>query len=301
MTGRRGLWFRKAIHVLRGRTKMSVTESPPAKSAQTKLLELVDREPRLVYVANFGNLGDALIACATYRFLDRHGLKYDIVRSVDDVEGACVLIAGGGNLIEGKYTDLSAFLKRCAARNRVVVLPHSIVGNANLFRSLQDRVHIFARELTTYRFLTNIGIPQERVFLADDMAFGLTDELRGAGQASNRAVLICLREDVESALPFKHPKSNFDVSKLIIHHWDDPVVAHHATQILLKIVADYEMIVTDRLHVAIAGALQGRQVKMLPNGYHKNRSVFELSMRHFQNVAFVDFDEVRGLCHPKAS
>jgi exopolysaccharide biosynthesis predicted pyruvyltransferase EpsI len=280
---------------------MFMAESSPKKCRQTKLLELVKREPRLVYVANLGNLGDALIARATYQFLGRHGLKYQIVRSTDDVKDACVLIAGGGNLIEGKYTDLSAFLQRCGASNRIIILPHSIMGNADLFRSVADRAHIFAREVATYRFLTSIGVPHERVFLADDMAFALTDELRNAEPMSKRAILMCLREDVESTLPFGYPKSNFDVSKLMIHHWDDPVVAHHASEILLKIVADHEMIVTDRLHVAIAGAVLGRQVKLLPNSYYKNRGVFELSMQDFHNVAFVNFDAIRDLCDPDAS
>jgi len=266
-----------------------------------KLLELVDGEPQLVYVANFGNLGDALIAHATYEFLARHGLKYHVARSTDDVEDACVLVAGGGNLIEGRYTDLSAFLQRCGARNRIILLPHSIVGNADLFRSIVGRAHIFAREAMTYRFLSDIGVPQERVFLADDMAFSLSDELRGAKPTTKRGVLLCLREDVESARPFNCPKSNFDVSKLIIHHWDDPVVAHHASQILLKIVGDYEIVVTDRLHVAIAGALLGCQVKLLPNNYYKNRGVFELSMRGFPNVSFIDFNEIRDLWHPDGS
>lgn len=281
--------------------RLSMTESLPRKCSHTTLLELVQGEPRIVYVANPGNLGDALIGHATFRFLNQYGLRYHSMRPTEDVEGACVLVGGGGNLIEGRYTDLSAFLQRCGAMNRIILLPHSIVGNADLFRSIVDRAHIFAREAMTYRFLTDIGVPHERVFLADDMAFSLTDELHGAKPTSKRGVLLCLREDVESARPFNCPKSNFDVSKLIIHHWDDPVVAHHASQILLKIVGDYEIVVTDRLHVAIAGALLGCQVKLLPNNYYKNRGVFELSMRGFPNVSFIDFNEIRDLCHPDGS
>src|SRR5262245_40407977 len=177
-----------------------MAESSSEKCNHAKLLELVRGEPRIVYVVNPGNLGDALIAHATFRFLNRYGLRYSSMRPTEDVEDACVLVGGGGNLIEGKYTDLSAFLERCGARNRLILLPHSIVGNADLFRSIGSRAHIFAREAMTYRFLTDVGVPQERVFLADDMAFTLTDDLHGAAPVSNGAVLLCFREDVESAL-----------------------------------------------------------------------------------------------------
>jgi hypothetical protein len=37
----------------------------------------------------------------------------------------------------------------------------------------------------------------------------------------------------------------------------------------------FEHIVTDRLHFAIAGLMTGRDVSLLPNGYHKNRSMYE--------------------------
>jgi exopolysaccharide biosynthesis predicted pyruvyltransferase EpsI len=50
----------------------------------------------------------------------------------------------------------------------------------------------------------------------------------------------------------------------------------------------FEEIRTDRLHVAIAGAVLGKSVKFHPNNYFKCRAVFEYSMAHrFSTVEWV--------------
>lgn len=44
---------------------------------------------------------------------------------------------------------------------------------------------------------------------------------------------------------------------------------------------------TDRLHVAIAGALLGKSVELHANSYFKNRAVYQFSLRSFPSVRFV--------------
>jgi exopolysaccharide biosynthesis predicted pyruvyltransferase EpsI len=47
----------------------------------------------------------------------------------------------------------------------------------------------------------------------------------------------------------------------------------------LRFIARYDRVVTDRLHVAIGGALLGRDVTLAANRYFKNRAVYEHSLR----------------------
>jgi exopolysaccharide biosynthesis predicted pyruvyltransferase EpsI len=43
----------------------------------------------------------------------------------------------------------------------------------------------------------------------------------------------------------------------------------------MALAARYRRIITDRLHCAIAGLHAGREVTLLPNNTHKNRSMHE--------------------------
>jgi exopolysaccharide biosynthesis predicted pyruvyltransferase EpsI len=261
-----------------------------AAFSHTAILDAIWGEKRIVFVPNVGNLGDALIAHSTYHLLNRRGLVYEIAKVTDDVRGACVLIGGGGNLIEGRYDDLGTFMRRCGRHNRIVVLPHTVVGNVELFQSLSGSSEVFARERTTYDFLVEIGLPSGRVHLAHDMAFSLDGELTPPARSTAGSVLICLRRDAESALVGLPPSGNLDVSSLMLHDWADPKLAQMAAEIFLTIVGRYESIITDRLHVAIAGHLLRRRVTLVANCYFKNRAVYEFSLAQSGFVTFVDIE-----------
>jgi exopolysaccharide biosynthesis predicted pyruvyltransferase EpsI len=241
-----------------------------------------------VFVPNVGNLGDALIAHSTYSFFGVHNVEFTIARLTDDVKGACVLVGGGGNLIEGYYNDLSGFLARSGRHNRIIILPHTIVGNAELWHSMKGRLEIFARERETLGFLTRIGIPAHKIYLADDMAFWLDGRLPPLGVPQEATTLVCLRGDSESRHLVHPPSHNFDVSALMFNDWADEDVTGHAARMFLTLIARYTHIVTDRLHVAIAGYLMGRTVTLLPNSYYKNRAVYASSMGQASHVRFVD-------------
>ena len=258
------------------------------KTDISSLTDLLSGEKRLVFVPNVGNLGDALIAHATYSFFRENGIDFTVAQVTEDIRGACVLIGGGGNLIEGRYNDMSNFLKRCGTHNRTVVLPHTIVGNIDLWHSLQSNVYVFARERHTQRFLTSIGLDKQ-VCVSDDMAFCLAGRLSVASPRAGTS-LICLRRDSESGMKTKPPEGNLDVSGLMLHDWADALVAKCASEMFLAIVGEYERILTDRLHVAIAGYLLGREVRLLPNAYFKNRAVYESSLAHAPNVQFLDIE-----------
>ncbi|MCK4438582.1 polysaccharide pyruvyl transferase family protein, partial [Candidatus Bathyarchaeota archaeon] len=51
-------------------------------------------------------------------------------------------------------------------------------------------------------------------------------------------------------------------------------------------VANAETVYTDRLHVAILSSILGKDVTLFGNIYHKNRGVWEISLR--DSVRFVE-------------
>ena len=98
--------------------------------------------------------------------------------------------------------------------------------------------------------------------------------------------LICFREDKESLVP------RF-VKDIIIKFAWNPVVydisikAKSFSQ-FLNLVANANVIYTDRLHVAILGYIFGKKVFLFPNKYWKNKGVYEYSLNKCQNIFFID-------------
>jgi hypothetical protein len=87
------------------------------------------------------------------------------------------------------------------------------------------------------------------------------------------------RTDAESARDGRLPPGNQDISTRGDHRSDIyPFLAE---------IARSAVIHTDRLHVAIAACLLGREVHLYPGAYFKNRAVFHSSIQgYYDNVIF---------------
>lgn len=83
--------------------------------------------------------------------------------------------------------------------------------------------------------------------------------------------LIALRRDKERSHESVSPDRNWDLSLL-----GD---ATHSHKGLLDLICRFPSIYTDRLHIAIAGAVLGLEVHLLDGNYGKNAEVFDLSLR----------------------
>ena len=93
-----------------------------------------------------------------------------------------------------------------------------------------------------------------------------------------------MRVDRESAGKYK---TDLDVSDITYGmHYDKRDWIDFCTGLMLAVVNRADVVVTDRLHVAIAGLLTGKEVYMLDNTYGKLSAVYEHSMKQFTNVHF---------------
>lgn len=246
----------------------------------------------IVYCPNPGNAGDAIIAYATFKLFEKLGIHIKIINYADQIENQIIFYAGGGNLVECKYKDTFHFIKNNHAQNReIVLLPHTVHGYDDLLLSTEN-LTIFCREKVSYEYLSFIGFPGERLFLAHDMAFSLGDVDFEQYKNKGKGIANCFRTDQESSKSFDIPDNNVDISLIWVgDFWHRPKFAKNVTHNLASYLSDFNTVKTDRLHIAILAAMMGKQVIMYPNNYYKNKAVFNYSIKErWKNVSFIEFE-----------
>ena len=226
-----------------------------------------------------GNYGDSLIWHGTQVLLARAGVQYETIENHNPPTSEVLLIDGGGNLNDS-YHDVERYLTKYGTGiGHVVILPHSITG-VRAFSCLSRHcpsATIFCRERATFESV-RMTLPFADVRLAHDCSFAVDVTCWIDAPVTNCGPLFAFRQDAES-LYFDLPRSNRDISR--------EGYAMASLSSLMEAISSYEQIHTDRLHLAIAGALLNREVFLYPNSYFKNRAVFEHSLSHYAGVNFV--------------
>lgn len=281
----------------------------------TYLSEL--RGKRLFYRPNPGNAGDAMIAAATISIFRRLGLTFELIgERVPDLRGQ-IIIHGGGGGFYNQNPVVADFIRHHAPNaKRFILLPQTIVGNEQLLEGLGTHVHLLCRERVSYDFLQILRL-KAGVFLFEDVAFQLPvrDWMQSQSALSlflrspsrcfkgwrhfratlkklpDRHILYALRGDSEAGRPeMIHPLANVDISRAFALGCRKEAFINASAWFFLKFVDQFDQVVTDRLHVSIAGALLGKIVTLHPNRYFKNRAVYEHSLNgHFPNVRWQDW------------
>lgn len=242
----------------------------PAPRAQHRLLgpeAFADvmaplRGKEVGYVRPEGNVGDRLIEVAMVQLFAEYGVRWRRWRPnvPGDSDGLDVLAFGGGGNMGTRYRGNHELRTRALASGLpVVVLPQS-------FTSAEDRAFsaVFVRERASLAFRPD-GT------LAPDLALGLSTVPPGRPR---RDLGIFLRRDQERI-----------GRKSIIPR--DPVRWHRDPLEYLALAGRFRRIITDRLHLAIAGMHAGREVTLVANDYHKNRSMHETWLQS-PGCAFAD-------------
>lgn len=207
---------------------------------------------RVGVVDGHGNVGDQLIYLATRQLLDTFGVDW-ITQTPDDCDRVDkLLLFGGGNL--GSRYERELEIRRRTVENAVrrgvplIVLPQSLMSpEPGPF----ERVYVRERE--------SLKLCPEGV-LAPELALGYDYEPSSADPSE--AVGFFLRQDGE-----RHVRT--------LPGTQDPARLCPTPADYLALAGRYAHIVTDRLHFAICGLLNRRRVTLLPNSYHKNRSIWE--------------------------
>jgi exopolysaccharide biosynthesis predicted pyruvyltransferase EpsI len=245
---------------------------------------------RVHFFPKSGNAGDGFIAHATYELFKTQGIEFTTHRQTDSVEGQTVLIGGGGNLVEGRYNDVADLIRRHAKNNKIILLPHTIVGFADVLSETHRNLTVFCREPVSYRMALLNGASTANTHLSHDVTFFLDDDYFSRFSVKESGTLKALRTDGEATGQVQVSEDNVDMSLSWNGDlWTSPDFCSHVTDSMAAFVAPFETVQTDRLHVSILSAFLQKNVFLLPNAYYKNRAIFEHSLQpRFPKVQFVN-------------
>jgi exopolysaccharide biosynthesis predicted pyruvyltransferase EpsI len=200
---------------------------------------------RIGYVRPSGNVGDGLIEWATVQLFDVFSVDWRLVDPRADCDVDEIVFGGGGNM-GTMYPENWRLRGACLQLGiPVTIFPQS-------YHSPEPRpfARVYARETASLRL-------EPRASLAPDLALGL-DYTAQAGRKF--ACGVFLRRDRERALSRRW--------------WTaDPVKRCRSPRDYVELAARFEDLITDRLHFAICGLIAGCRTTLLPNSYHKNRSM----------------------------
>ncbi len=283
------------------------------------LCDFAARADDICYVPNLGNAGDALIASGTRQLFDAIGLRARAVSAARLAKGASAIYPGGGNLIPD-YPDCARFLRQCISVDvkEAVVLPHTIRGHADLLRQLDERFTLFCRDHESLEWCKANARGAKSIF-ADDLALRLdirAQQQRCEGllpllelglrtaQSGRLFQYLRWRRYVQSIQPVngtltvfradsvansRHPGNrHLDIPDYYISAYTHRGEAEFVSRDLLDTVARADVIVTNRLHVGMAGVLLHKRVHLYDNSYGKIHDVYRSSLKSCDLVSFDD-------------
>ena len=246
------------------------------KDAYTQLASLIKRHAGakpVYYIPAPGNWGDALIREGTLKFFKDIGLNYQErqrVRRVLDMPPGMVVYGGSGAWCE--LWDNSSDVAELAGKFNVLVLPSTYQCKYDM-----SNVTFVRRD----KFESAVAMPN--ALFCHDMAFYL-DHLKGT---KGKGIGFFFRRDRESAQRLTIPACNNDLNAKGCHTT--------CPGAFVAAVDEFSIVHTDRLHVAIAACLLGKELHLYPGSYFKNRAVFNSSMKgRFPNVHFHEDFKIGG-------
>jgi exopolysaccharide biosynthesis predicted pyruvyltransferase EpsI len=202
---------------------------------------------RIGFVAPLGNVGDGLIRLGTFQLLDEFGIRWQVVNPENCPDVDELVFGGGGNMG-------ALYRNNWELRGRILKLGIPVTILPQSFNSREDRPYrkVYVRERSSLGYC-------ERAELAPDLALGLSYVTR---TAARQCLGVFVRNDRERVV--QRPWRSCDPAKIC-----------RTPEQYLELAAQYEHIVTDRLHFAISSLIVGRKTTLLPNSYHKNSSMYE--------------------------
>lgn len=236
-----------------------------------------------VYVPNPGHLGDALIAYATLNLFDTLGLTYELGRVGKKYSNQDIIYGGGGNFV-GLYKACESFLLNNYKDNQILVLPHTVHNVDAALKKLNENVTIVCRELTSYEYVQKTARHPQNILLHRDMAFLATYPQHAPDYTYH---LNCFRAGPEKTA-ITIPNDNIDFTgTCTFPSWSfskEGIVK--AATIMLNFLRPFATVATNRLHVAIAATLMGKEVTLYNNSYYKNKAIYNYSLKTYPNVKF---------------
>lgn len=294
------------------------------------IAEKLEELGKFYFLPNSGNIGDCLIAASEFQYFEAKNFNYQVYRNTSPwlYQKPFNFVYGGGgiwvDLYRNSYKKLfdifeSPYLRKC------IILPSSFYNCPDAIEKLDERFTVFCREEKSYKYCLSLN-NRAKFYLADDMAVGADlgifandfydrdslQELKNQDlyklfriykriykRASDMLASIgdykvgyFLRNDDE-AICTGHEIHGLDLSSLSCKQWNNAGLDFLVTKIFLSTIDKFDIVVTDRLHIAIAAVKLGKKVLALDNSYGKISAVYSYSLKHqFDNIKLVRFEDL---------
>lgn len=233
------------------------------------------------YLPNPGNWGDSLIRHGAEKFFRDKGIEVQMLdsREAPSSRQSLMALPAGGTVIYGGGGGWCA--NWAQGPNRVRLLHHKckviVLPSSYETRYAFDNTVFFSRD----RFESLDNMPQAQ--FCHDMAFYIGDEFCTADPGEGTGHFFRTDSETQPGRP-PAPAGNNDLSCKGNHH--TPVEG------FFKAINRFAVVKTDRLHVAIAACLLGKEVHLYPGAYFKSHAIYRSSIEgRFDRVHFhPDFD-----------
>ena len=241
-----------------------------------------------------GNQGDSMIYAGARKLADEVGLNFESVycgpQAVPpkcDQTTIIYLHGGGGFCTWWNWTPrLLKALRVQNPHNIIIVGPTTIARQEWYLKKYMPRpekIIFFARERTTAKYVKHLFFPKHTAMDHDTALFlkmgdGYLTPLLDGCEPEELFTFLGIREDPESLdkIPESIDPSKFD-------HVIDPCQTKSWAYFHVKA----SEIVTNRSHSAILGMILKKPTTIFPGRYHKNRSIWEYSLRD-NGVKWID-------------
>lgn len=275
------------------------------------------------YCPNHGNIGDLLIDIATRQFFRRHHL------TAQEQPHRRVVYGGGGRFVSF-YGSLEAQMAEMTSSRveRCIILPHSFYRVDDFIRALDERHLVFCREQRSLEYCRSLN-GQAQFLPADDMAFFLCRDALPRFVPGEKGSLSCpeawvipilekIRQAVHESsfsafrggcwqraafLPRRGQESSLPAELMLGHDisdlwngWGDGSAGQaFLIQGLFSVLEGLDIVISDRLHICVAGLFAGCRVYFLDNNYGKLSGVYRQSLRDHPRAHLLLHSELSGL------
>lgn len=247
-----------------------------------RLHEIVGQRPVLFFI-NPGNWGDSLIREGTEAFLRHYGFRYhatrfgdllrgrtSLAREIDKAGHAPVMFYCGSGIFSGHYDTPAKIAKLTHEFDTSVILPSTLAMGL-------DALEFAANTTFVVRDRSESAKRIPGAMFCHDMAFFLEPKAVPAGFGEGWF----LRSDHERPAGTPLHRKNVDISRL--------GRAFSPIEPFLARIARFRTVHTNRLHVGIAAAILGKDVRLYSNDYFKIQAIYETSLApYFPNVHFAE-------------
>lgn len=275
---------------------------------------------------DYENLGDHAIAAAEHRFF-KSAFHMELVEvpagvfqvcgpaAKDEIKPSDLILITGGGFLGSLWIHTERQTREVAAsypENRIIVLPQTLYWEesseaetekekSRAVYTAHKRLAFCARDEESARLMRET-YPGCHVELLPDMVLACDWEFPDA--VERRGILLCLRDDKESALTAAARRDishwagetgrEVRLTDTLLHRW--PVPQWERDTLLdakLREFREAEVVVTDRLHGLLFSVITGTPCVALNNRTHKLRETFRW-VRDVPNVRFAPSAERVG-------